>query len=94
MVFLKRTAKKLVFLMHPSPPADGFSEAQNAWQTLFPSIIIILCFLHVFLKLKKNKNKFNKLFWQLSQKLWQCYEAPSRRTFVKKTQTFITMVFR
>lgn len=48
---------------------DGFRSTQNAWKTIFPSIILIFCFLHVFLKFRKNKRKFKKLFEQLSKKL-------------------------
>ena len=68
---------------------DGFLATQNAWKTLFPSIILILCFLHVFLKLRKNKSKFKKVFEQLSQKLWHCYEASDKRTFSQRLRRLL-----
>lgn len=93
MAFLKLQAQEISFSYAPKTvTADGWGALRHAWQTLFPSIIIILCFLPVFLNLRKNKNKFKKLFFQLSQKLWHCYEASNKRTFVKKTQTFVRMV--
>lgn len=72
---------------------DGWGATQNAWQTLFPSIIIILCFLHVFLKLRLNKNKFKNLFFQLSQKLWHCYEAPDKKTFSQRLRRLLEWCF-
>ncbi len=68
---------------------DGFLATQNAWKTLFPSIILILCFLHVFLKLRKNKSKFRNFFPQLSQKLWHCYEAPDKKTFSQRLRRLL-----
>ncbi len=86
----KMEAQEIKFSYAPKTvTADGWGAAQNAWQTLFPSIIIILCFLHVFLKLRKNKNKFKKLFFQLSQKLWHCYEAPDKRTFSQRLRRLL-----
>ena len=76
-------------LLPPTVTTDGFLATQNAWKTLFPSIILIFCFLHVFLKFRKNKRKFKKLFEQLSEKLWHCYEAPDKRTFSQRLRRLL-----
>lgn len=36
---------------------DGWSATQGAWRTLFPSITVILCFLHAFLKIRDRATK-------------------------------------
>jgi hypothetical protein len=33
---------------------DGWAQTQTAWQTLFPGVSVILCFLHAILSLQKS----------------------------------------
>ena len=63
---------------------DGWQATKNAWKTLFPSLLLILCFLHVFIKVRdRAKKKFQEqeIFEVLSDKIRNCLKAPSRRTF-------------
>ena len=52
---------------------DGWLPTQQAWQQLFPSITIILCFLHSFLKIEKRAKRFKDLFDSLKHKAWNVY---------------------
>lgn len=52
---------------------DGWLPTQQAWQQLFPSITIILCFLHSFLKIEKRAKHFKDLFDSLKHKAWNVY---------------------
>ncbi|MBF0234359.1 MAG: hypothetical protein HQK65_15165, partial [Desulfamplus sp.] len=58
---------------------DGWQPTQNAWKTLFPFISIILCFLHVFIKIRdRAKKKFKNQFNETADQLWECYQAPNK----------------
>jgi hypothetical protein len=36
---------------------DGWKATRNAWQALFPAVVIICCFLHVFIKIRDRAKK-------------------------------------
>lgn len=64
---------------------DGWQATQSAWKTLFPSISLILCFLHVFIKIRdRAKKKFKQLFEETADKLWECYQAPHKCSFSQR----------
>ena len=64
---------------------DGWQATQSAWKTLFPSISLILCFLHVFIKIRdRAKKKFKQLFEETADKLWECYQAPNKSSFSQR----------
>jgi len=69
---------------------DGWKAAQNAWKTLFPSLLLIFCFLHVFIKIRdRAKKKFKEVFSEISEKLWNCFKAPSKRTFSQRVRRLV-----
>ena len=64
---------------------DGWSATQNAWKTLFCGIILIACFLHVYIKLRdRSKVKYKDWFQDVSNRLWQCYHATSKASFSQR----------
>ena len=64
---------------------DGWQATILAWQTLFSSILIIACFLHVYIKLRdRAKVKFKEFFGEVADKLWDCYKAPSKASFSQR----------
>lgn len=68
---------------------DGWSSTQNAWRALFPVVIIIECFLHAFLKIRSRcKKRFQAVFGQIKQQVWDIYHAPDPDTFKERIQTF------
>ena len=63
---------------------DGWWATQNAFRTLFSSIVPILCFLHGFLKIRDRGRKLR----ELHQQVWDVYRAESRETFIQAMSDF------
>jgi hypothetical protein len=59
---------------------DGWQATRLAWLALFPLVVVLRCFLHGWLKLRKRFKK-HALFATLSEQVWHAYHAPDRRTF-------------
>lgn len=54
---------------------------------LFSSVVIIFCFLHIFIKIRdRGKKKYNDIFTQVSSKLWECYHAKSKAKFSQRVR--------
>lgn len=67
---------------------DGWSPTQNAWRALFPQVTIIECFLHAFLKIRSYcMKRFQSVFHQIKQQVWDIYHAPDPDTFKERIQT-------
>lgn len=59
---------------------DGWTATQNAWQALFPTILVIECFLHAFLKVRDRATKKLQQYFDIAaDKIWDCYRAESVR---------------
>jgi hypothetical protein len=63
---------------------DGWSATQAAWQALFPGIVVILCFLHAFLKIRDRAKRLTVVFPELAQKVWDAYHQQSSDAFIDK----------
>lgn len=63
---------------------DGWFATQAAWQALFPSIIVILCFLHAFLKIRDRAKRLVTVFPEVAQKVWDAYHQDSADGFINK----------
>ncbi len=64
---------------------DGWAATQGAWKNLFPSITVILCFLHAFLKIRDRATKaLGEYFEQVSTRVWQAYRAPGKASFAQR----------
>lgn len=58
----------------------GWWATQNAWKKLFPTIAVIECFLHAFLKVRdRATKKMNDYFNTAADKIWNCYRTESKR---------------
>ncbi len=60
---------------------DGWKGAQAAWKALFPKVIILLCFLHGWLKIRDRAKHLKEQFAEVSRRVWEAYHAPDRRHF-------------
>lgn len=60
---------------------DGWSATQLAWQTLFPAIVIIQCFLHAFLTIRARCKRLQDRFPAIKQRVWDIYHAPDPDSF-------------
>ena len=66
---------------------DGWKATMNAWKTLFPSIFIICCFLHVFIKIRgRSSKKYKDIFDIVADKLWNCYKAETKGSFSQRVR--------
>lgn len=68
---------------------DGWFATQNAWQALFPTIIVIQCFLHAYLKIRdRTKRRFKALYADIQQQVWDIYQATNQQTFFRLIADF------
>ena len=63
---------------------DGWKATQAAWQTLFPKVVLILCFLHGFLKIRDRCRKA----FELHRKVWEVYQATNAGAFRDQMESF------
>jgi hypothetical protein len=64
---------------------DGWKATRNAWKTLFPAVVVICCFLHVFIKIRdRAKKKYRDIFENVASQLWECYRAESKMSFSQR----------
>jgi len=60
---------------------DGWAATQKAWQQLFPTITVILCFLHAFIKVRNRCKRLGGLYDQIKHQVWAIYQATNRDLF-------------
>jgi hypothetical protein len=66
---------------------DGWKATMKVWAILFPTIFVICCLLHVFIKIRDRcSKKFGKLFKTAADKIWNCYEAVSKASFSQRVR--------
>jgi hypothetical protein len=63
---------------------DGWNGTKAAWKILFPAIAVVQCFLHGWLKIRDRAKHLGESFAELSQRVWDVYHAPDRRTFAQR----------
>ena len=69
---------------------DGWKATRNAWKFLFSSVVIICCFLHVFIKIRdRAKKKYKDIFDEAASKLWDCYHAENKIAFSQRIRRLI-----
>ncbi len=67
---------------------DGWAATRNAWQTLFPSITLILCFLHGVLKVGSCTKNLKEQWAEIRKMLWDAYKATDAKEFIAKIDEF------
>lgn len=65
---------------------DGWAATQNAFQACFSGIVVILCFLHGFLKIRDRSRKNH----ELHRNVWEVYWAKTAEEFRSRMQAFRT----
>jgi hypothetical protein len=63
---------------------DGWEETQAAWKIIFPGVALILCFFHSVLGIKKYLRRSQELVKEVQKKLWNLYQATSKREFAQR----------
>jgi hypothetical protein len=68
---------------------DGWKATMNAWKSLFPSVTLILCFLHMFISIRdRTKKKFGDICREVVTRLWECCGAPTKASFSQRIRRF------
>jgi hypothetical protein len=57
---------------------DGWSGTQLAWSALFPTIVLIRCFLHSWLSIRDRSKNLKALFFDIGERVWNVYYAETR----------------
>jgi hypothetical protein len=63
---------------------DGWPATQAAWRALFKGVVLILCFLHAFLKIRDRAVHLKETFTGLSRRIWEAYHASDARSFSQR----------
>lgn len=64
---------------------DGWNATKNAWKKLYPTIVLIECFLHAFLKVRdRSTKKVMTYFQEAGDKIWDCYQTDSKRELAQR----------
>lgn len=63
---------------------DGWAATQNAWTAWFPSLAVILCFRHGFLKIRDRSRQHH----ELHQAVWEVSHAPTATEFRTRMDSF------
>jgi len=70
---------------------DGWQATQNAWRSLFATIVVIECFLHAFIKIRDRcKKRLKALFPTIQQSVWDIYHAKTPADFRQQLADFLT----
>ncbi|WP_249370343.1 hypothetical protein [Acaryochloris marina] len=62
---------------------DGWLATQIAMKALFPTVTLILCFLHAVLKIQKSCRRTSEILRTLTGMLWAAYKQPNKTRFQK-----------
>jgi hypothetical protein len=63
---------------------DGWAATRKAFAVLFPGIVVILCFLHGFLKIRDRCRKAR----ELHRRVWDVYRAATAEAFRRRMDEF------
>ena len=63
---------------------DGWKATRKAWKNLFESVVLILCFLHGYLKIRSTSKKL-ACKNELMNLVWEAYEQECKEDFLLKT---------
>ena len=63
---------------------DGWAATRQAWQALFPLVVILRCFLHGWLNIRARAKNLADVFHAVGERVWHAYHAPDRRCFAQR----------
>jgi hypothetical protein len=68
---------------------DGWDASHRAWESLFPGIVWILCFLHEVIKVQDLCRSQAGLWHDLREKLWHVYHGANKREFAQRLRRLL-----
>ena len=63
---------------------DGWEGTQSAWRSLFPTVCIILCFLHSVLKIAERCARDRQMRKLVLDRVWEAYDSCTRAQFSQR----------
>jgi hypothetical protein len=63
---------------------DGWKGTRAAWAKLVPTIVLLRCFLHGWLKIRDRAKNLKEQFFELSRQVWEAYHAPTKQSFAQR----------
>lgn len=91
-VFQQEVQQHLPEYAPNSVTLDGWDATRQAWQSLFPGITWILCFLHEVIKVRDLCRSNGSLWSVLRDNLWHIYQGASKREFAQRLRRFLEWV--
>lgn len=67
---------------------DGWKQTKAAWLRLFPTLVIIRCFLHAFLRIRE-RCKHTSVYRQVQALIWHIYHAKTYVTYWRRFRAFL-----
>lgn len=87
--FAQEAARRQPHYTPATVNTDGWTATQNAWRTLFPTIVIIECFLHAFINIRMRCQKKWQTVWpEIQQRVWNIYHAADKVVFQDRVRAF------
>lgn len=84
----KEEAQQLVPDYQPNTVnTDGWAATSKAWQTLFPTVTVVLCFLHAFIKIRSRCKRLGEYYDQIKEQVWDIYHAVDPSVFKQRVET-------
>jgi hypothetical protein len=66
---------------------DGWKGTRAAWKLLFDEVVVLLCFLHGWLKIRDRAKHLGDQFHEIGRRVWWAYRAPARRGFAQRLRS-------
>lgn len=64
--------------------ADGWEATWNAWWRLFPTITVLLCYLHSAIKIRDCRTTDHCLRFETLTKVWEAFKAQTKASFSQR----------
>jgi hypothetical protein len=72
---------------------DGWEATRNAWTKLFPTILVLRCFLHVVLGIQQHCRSQPTLWQALTTDLWHLYHSLNPAQFGQRLRRLLEWTF-
>ena len=82
-VFKQEALNIAPYYQPKSVNTDGWAATRKAWKGLFNEIVLILCFLHSYIKIRSISKK-EPLKNELFNQVWEAYDADNKTDFISK----------
>jgi hypothetical protein len=66
---------------------DGWKATRQAWTGLFSGIVVLLCFLHAWLKIRDRGKHLGQQFFDLGERVWEVYRSPGKRSCAQRIRS-------